>query len=306
MASVRGIGVAVITSWCGTWLPDSPLSRSARRWCTPKRCCSSTIASASEAKATLSCISACVPTTTWARPLAISSRAAARALPVTLPASQATRRPRGSSQARKLPRCCSASSSVGAISATWRPASTALAAASAATTVLPLPTSPCTRRSIGSGRAMSLLTSSSTRCWAPVSLKARRWRRALASLPGGRTGIAPWARRAMRCRRRLRWWASSSSSASRRWAGCRPAANRARSASGGGRCAVSRASRSVGRARRSRMPAGSSSSAAASGRRLSASPTSRATDCGPRPSIAGYTGSSESRAMASASSARSR
>ena len=41
MARVRGIGVAVRTSWCGTRLPSRPLSRKARRWCTPKRCCSS-------------------------------------------------------------------------------------------------------------------------------------------------------------------------------------------------------------------------------------------------------------------------
>ncbi len=38
--SVRGIGVAVITSTSTA----SPLAASARRWCTPKRCCSSTTA----------------------------------------------------------------------------------------------------------------------------------------------------------------------------------------------------------------------------------------------------------------------
>ena len=38
MDRVRGIGVAVITSWCGC----SPFSVRRRRWCTPKRCCSST------------------------------------------------------------------------------------------------------------------------------------------------------------------------------------------------------------------------------------------------------------------------
>ena len=49
------------------------------------------------------------------------------------------------------------------------PASTASIAASAATTVLPLPTSPCTRRSIGDGCARSLRICANTRCCAPVS-----------------------------------------------------------------------------------------------------------------------------------------
>ena len=60
-----------------------------------------------------------------------------------------TSTPSGSNQRRKFCACWSASSSVGAISATWRPPSTASVAASAATSVLPQPTSPCTRRSIG-------------------------------------------------------------------------------------------------------------------------------------------------------------
>jgi hypothetical protein len=41
MAAVRGMGVAVITNTSGTSSP-SPLSRSAARCSTPKRCCSST------------------------------------------------------------------------------------------------------------------------------------------------------------------------------------------------------------------------------------------------------------------------
>jgi hypothetical protein len=47
---------------------------------------------------TASCISAWVPTTTCASPLATCSITLARALPVTLPASQAMRTPSGSSQ----------------------------------------------------------------------------------------------------------------------------------------------------------------------------------------------------------------
>ena len=57
--SVRGIGVAVITSMSGAL----PLAVIARRWWTPKRCCSSTIASTRSWKTTASWNSACVPMT---------------------------------------------------------------------------------------------------------------------------------------------------------------------------------------------------------------------------------------------------
>ena len=56
--SVRGIGVAVSTSMSTA----SPLRASASRWCTPKRCCSSTMASARSRNATSSWNSAWVPT----------------------------------------------------------------------------------------------------------------------------------------------------------------------------------------------------------------------------------------------------
>ena len=68
--SVRGIGVAVITSMSGA----SPLAVSARRWCTPKRCCSSTTASARSRKTTASWNSACVPTTMSIAPVARPAR----------------------------------------------------------------------------------------------------------------------------------------------------------------------------------------------------------------------------------------
>ena len=44
---------------------------------------------------------------------------------------------------------------MGAIKVPCQPAWTALSKAAIATTVLPLPTSPCTKRDIGSGRAKS-------------------------------------------------------------------------------------------------------------------------------------------------------
>ncbi len=57
----------------------------------------------------------------------------------------------GSSQPTSLAKCCSARISVGAISAHCQPASMRCSAASAATTVLPAPTSPCSSRCMGWG-----------------------------------------------------------------------------------------------------------------------------------------------------------
>ena len=51
--------------------------------------------------------------------------------------------------------CCSASTSVGAISAPWWPPSTATSMAATATTVFPEPTSPWRSRCMGSGPARS-------------------------------------------------------------------------------------------------------------------------------------------------------
>ena len=55
---MRGIGVAVITSVSGA----APLAESARRWCTPKRCCSSMTARPRRWNSTPDWKSACVPT----------------------------------------------------------------------------------------------------------------------------------------------------------------------------------------------------------------------------------------------------
>ena len=62
-SSVRGIGVAVITSTS----VRSPLAPSVSRWLTPKRCCSSITASARSRYSTASWNSAWVPTTIWMR-----------------------------------------------------------------------------------------------------------------------------------------------------------------------------------------------------------------------------------------------
>ena len=56
-----------------------------------------------------------------------------------------------SSSGRMLAKCCSASTSVGAMNAPWCPPCTAVSSAATATTVLPAPTSPWSRRCIGIG-----------------------------------------------------------------------------------------------------------------------------------------------------------
>ncbi|CFN70475.1 Uncharacterised protein [Bordetella pertussis] len=90
-----------------------------------------------------------MPTTSCTLPSATAAAASRRALALRLPLSQATATPSGSSQPTSLRKCCSARISVGAINATWASQAMACAAAMAATTVLPLPTSPCSRRCIG-------------------------------------------------------------------------------------------------------------------------------------------------------------
>jgi hypothetical protein len=70
-------------------------------------------------------------------------------------------------------KCWSASVSVGAISAACIPWSTARSIAAKATTVLPDPTSPISRRCMGRERAMSPWIASSARSWSPVGVKGR-------------------------------------------------------------------------------------------------------------------------------------
>ena len=70
-----------------------------------------------------------------------------------------------------LAKCCSASTSVGAMNAPWCPPCTAVSSAATATTVLPAPTSPCSSRCIGIGRARSAVISAITFCWSPVSVE---------------------------------------------------------------------------------------------------------------------------------------
>ena len=95
-------------SWCGRRPAWRPFSESLRRCCTPKRCCSSTMTSASPANSMPSWKSAWVPTTTRTSPAAIAASALRRVRAGTLPDSSATVSPSGANHAWKLRQCCSA------------------------------------------------------------------------------------------------------------------------------------------------------------------------------------------------------
>ena len=236
MASVRGMGVAVMISWCGRRPCLSPFSESLRRCCTPKRCCSSTMTSARAAKSMPSWNSAWVPTTTRTFPPAIASSALRRVRAVCEPDTRATVSPSGANQSCRVRQCCSASSSVGAIRAACRPLPAARAAAAAATTVLPQPTSPCSSRTIGTPVARSSCASRSARDWARVRANGSASRNRRDSPAPSASAQAGSVFSARFLSLSVRWCASSSSNASRRCAGWRPAASSASCASRGGRC----------------------------------------------------------------------
>ena len=194
MATVRGMGVAVMTRRCGR-APSVP--RRPSRCSTPKRCCSSTTTRPKSWKRTSSESRAWVPITIWAAPAA-SSCSTLRLARVPMEAvSRRTRTRRGfspllqgvssaepaaessvseSSGAAISPRmssterkCCSASTSVGASIADWPPASATCSMARRATTVLPEPTSPCSRRFMGDSLDRSAAISAPTFCCPSVS-----------------------------------------------------------------------------------------------------------------------------------------
>ena len=212
---MRGIGVAVITSTSGA----SPLLDSASRWCTPKRCCSSTTTRPSLAKDTPAWNSACVPMAICAFPAAIRSTASARSGARSLPVRSTTSMPAASASGAMVEKCWRARSSVGAISAACPPASAMCAIAMRATIVLPEPTSPCSRRSMRFSPARSrAISSSACRCDG-VRLKGRAPSMRLASRPSARQAVPRPRLRLPRTSISASWLATSSSKASRCQAG---------------------------------------------------------------------------------------
>ena len=219
-----------MTSTSGTAAPA--FSRSAARCSTPKRCCSSTTTAPRLWNATPSWIRAWVPITRSTDPSASPASTRRRSAPVTRLVSSSTlsgrspkRFPAGTSKPSSsrwtLVTCCSARTSVGAISAPWWPPCTAASNAVTATTVLPEPTSPWSSRCIGCGAARSASISAITRRWAAVSGKLKAaWNRRTSSppvswrIPTASRSIARLRMTSASCTR------SSSSNASRRRARC--------------------------------------------------------------------------------------
>ena len=191
---VRGIGVALMARTSGA----RPFMVSLRRSDTPKRCCSSITTSPRSWNATLSWNRACVPQTTLASPDAIASISSALARPLSRPVRAMTRIPAGSSTLFRTPACWRATISVGAIRAVCTPASAACAAQSAATKVLPEPTSPWTSRIMRWPLSMSVFASLKARICAPVGLNG-----ALASTASTRAP-SPDRGRPLRARRSAR------------------------------------------------------------------------------------------------------
>ena len=119
----------------------------------------------------LSSKSACVPTSKSVAPVATDASTRRRVCASSPACSTATRRPALLPQPAKVRPCCSASTSVGAMSRLWPPARAMSKTAAKATAVLPLPTSPCNSRCMGVALVRSANTVRMARSWAVVGVK---------------------------------------------------------------------------------------------------------------------------------------
>ena len=153
IATVRGIGVALIAKKCGECSPEAAR---AMRCSTPKRCCSSTIATPRLFNRSPFVTKAWVPTTKSGSPASSRVLSSAFSFAGVEPVNKNRESPSlAPKSCPSVAKCCVARTSVGAISAAWCPLSKALTPARAAITVFPEPTSPCSRRFIGVSFAMS-------------------------------------------------------------------------------------------------------------------------------------------------------
>ena len=227
MATVRGIGVAVMTSTCGG---AAALPRRASRCSTPKRCCSSTTTSPRSANCDVLLDQRVGADDDAGRAAGgleqrrLAGRRPAASRSAARPGCRrrrrrAARRARAGRAAPSIVRaCCAASTSVGASSAACPPASTTCSIARSATTVLPEPTSPCSSRCIGCSAASSSATVSPTSRWPAVSVERQPGVEGGEQAAGaGRPRAWPGAarRRGRRCAS-ASWTPSASSHASRR------------------------------------------------------------------------------------------
>ncbi len=216
IATVRGIGVAVMTSTCGG-VPA--LSVRAARCSTPNRCCSSTTTRPRSKNCTCSSSSAWVPITIPASPIASRESGSVRWALVIEPVSSSTFVPPIIPPAARSPSiavierwCCWASTSVGASSAACPPESTTRSIARSATRVLPEPTSPWSSRFIGCGWPRSCSTWAPTSICPRVSSNGSCASNAASNPPSPPSrGRAPIARTARRRRPSTSWVTSASS-----------------------------------------------------------------------------------------------
>ncbi len=165
ISNVRGIGVA-------DRLNTSTLVRNAfsvSLCSTPKRCSSSMMTSPRSLNLTLGLSSLCVPMTTSTVPSSKPLIVSLISLVVWKRLMAATFTGNPSKRSVKVSKCCWTSSVVGTSTATCLESWTALNAARTAISVLPNPTSPQIRRSMGTGFSMSALTSSMVVSWSAVS-----------------------------------------------------------------------------------------------------------------------------------------
>ncbi|MNE70102.1 hypothetical protein D3C80_1658680 [compost metagenome] len=168
---VRGIGVAVSVR----------ISTSARialirsLWRTPNRCSSSTISSPRSFQRRSLCSSLWVPMMISTLPSTASSITCCCSLALRKRDIISMRIGQVAKRSRKLSKCCCASRVVGTSTATCLPFSTARKAARIATSVLPKPTSPHTRRSMASGWHMSLSTALIACSWSGVVSNGKAW-----------------------------------------------------------------------------------------------------------------------------------
>ena len=155
-----------------------PFARSAARCPTPKRCCSSMTTSERHLNVSFSERSAVVPKSTQAAPEAHAEQASSRSMPRVAPVTSRHEMPAASRTGPSFSAYWRARTEVGAIIAACVPVSAQAARASAATAVLPVPTSPKSKRFMTRGAAMSArIWSAAARC-SPESSKGNAERRA--------------------------------------------------------------------------------------------------------------------------------
>ncbi len=140
---------------------------------TPKRCSSSMITRPRFFMDTSSEMSRCVPMTMSTAPVLSPSSVERMSAALLKRLSISIRTGYSLMRSLNVRKCCSANTVVGTSTAAWRPPVTHLKAARMATSVLPKPTSPQIRRSMGRVDSMSAFVWAMARSWSWVSRKGK-------------------------------------------------------------------------------------------------------------------------------------